>query len=304
MSAPFTDREFTPGSGPSSDPDDRPFAASKVLGSHLRELRRRQGLKIKDVAPRIRASVSKISRLERGESPPRERDVRDLLSFYQVRDRHEFQAIMELLQQAAGSAWWHQYSDVTPGWLRRLVGLEDSASHIRTYEVHLVPGLLQTPGYAEAVVRAGLPDVSEEEIQRRVELRMARQELLASANRPLFRALLDESILLRPVGGVEVMREQLEYLRHMDEQPNISIRVVRFGKGALRGPGFPVTYLRFTAGGPPDLVYLEQINSALYVDRQGEIESYRHVLDELDAVAEGRRDSRELLAKAARSLST
>jgi transcriptional regulator with XRE-family HTH domain len=279
--------------------DGRPVAAAKLLGAHLRHLRKEKGLKIKEVAPQIRASISKISRLERGESPPRDRDVLDLVRYYGVFDPRHIDEIHDLLRQAKASAWWHQYSDVTPGWLKRLIGLEDSAAVIRTYEVLVVPGLLQTPEYARAVVVAGLPSADDGEITRRVELRMARQRLLDNEqNRPKVRALLDEGILCRPVGGPGVMSKQLEHLLRVGEHERISIRIVRFNKGASIAPSSPITHLKFADRGQSELIYLEQINSAHYLSKTADVEAHRHVLDELSLVAESRQDSMRLLREA------
>ncbi|MET8681772.1 helix-turn-helix transcriptional regulator [Streptomyces sp. NPDC004647] len=277
---------------------DKPVAAGKVLGAHLRHLRRSKGLAIKEVAPQIRASISKISRMERGESPPREQDVIDLVTLYGVRDPWQLAEIQELLRQAQARAWWHQYSDVTPGWLRRLIGLEDSATEIRTYEVHLVPGLLQTPDYTRAIVKAGLPHASDAEIKRRMELRAARQQLLDRESRPRLVALLDEGILLRQVGGPRVMCGQMQHLRRLAVRDRVSIRIIKFENSASIGPGAPVTHMTFAAGGPSELIYLEQLNSALYLSRRADVDSYRHVLDELIYAAENRRDSMAMLDEA------
>ncbi|MEV0375817.1 helix-turn-helix transcriptional regulator, partial [Streptomyces sp. NPDC050636] len=241
MSADFTARVSSRASVVSSisqdEGDDRPFVAGKVLGAHLRHLRRSKGLALKDVAPRIRASVSKISRMERGESPPREQDVLDLVRHYGITAPEQLEEILELLRQAKARSWMHQYSDITPGWLKRLIGLEDSATQIRTYEVHLVPGLLQIPEYTRAIIKAAMPHAGEDEILRRLELRWSRQHLLDRANRPRLDFLLDQGILMRPVGGRRVVRRQLQHLRRLAEQDRISIRIVTFEKGASIGPG-------------------------------------------------------------------
>ncbi|MFD8381743.1 helix-turn-helix domain-containing protein [Streptomyces sp. NPDC059679] len=298
MSADHRDRPLTVNTLPLPREGEKPVAAGKVLGAYLRRLRREQGLTIKDAAPVIRASVSKISRMERGENPPRERDVLDLVDHYGVRDPHQVEAVRELLKQATAKAWYDEYADVTPGWLKRLIGLEDSAIEIRTYEVHVVPGLLQTPGYAKAIVTSGLPNASETEVRRRVDLRMARQRLLHGPGRPQLVALLDEAILRRPVGGPDVMVEQLEYLLGAAERSGITIRVVQFMKGAKIAPSTPVTYLKFAPGGPAELVYLEQAAGAMYITSKSGVESYRYVLSELWGAAASRKKTMELLRAA------
>ncbi|AKA01185.1 XRE family transcriptional regulator [Streptomyces noursei ZPM] len=278
--------------------DDNPFVAGKVLGAHLRHLRRSNGLALKDVAPQIRASISKISRMERGESPPREKDVLDLVRFYGVTDPDHLDEIRELLRQSQSQTWLHQYSDITPGWLKRLIGLEDSATEIRSYEVHLVPGLLQISDYTRAIIKAAMPHATEEEIQRRLDLRRLRQRLLDRATPPRLTFLLDEGILMRPVGGPHVIRQQLQHLHRLSEHDGVGIQIVTFEKGASIGPGAPVAHMAFPAHGPSELIYLEHINSALYLSKRSDVESYRHVLDELAVVAETRRRSRVLLEKA------
>ncbi|QLH19329.1 helix-turn-helix transcriptional regulator [Streptomyces sp. Rer75] len=300
MSADHPDRPLTAGALPLPRQGEKPVAAGKVLGAYLRRLRREQGLAIKDAAPVIRASVSKISRMERGENPPRERDVLDLVDHYGVQDPKQVEAVRELLRQATAKAWYDEYADVTPGWLKRLIGLEDSATEIRTYEVSVVPGLLQTPSYARAIVTSGLPNASETEVRRRVDLRMTRQRLLQGGGRPQLVALLDEAILRRPVGSADVMVEQLEYLLHAAERSGITIRVVRFMKGAKIAPSTPVTYLKFAPGGPSELVYLEQAAGATYISKKSGVESYRYVLSELWGAAASRKETMELLHAAIR----
>ncbi|MFF7205353.1 helix-turn-helix domain-containing protein [Streptomyces sp. NPDC008141] len=273
----------------------KPEAAARLLGAQLRDLRLERGLTLETVGKVIRGSASKISRLERGMHPPRERDIYDLVRFFQLGPEQAGE-IDALLRQAQNSAWYKQYSDVTPRYLKRLIGLEGSAQTIHTYENHVVPGLLQTPEYARAVVEAALPLAPGNE--RRVELRMGRQQLLHSDQRPLVIALLDEGILRRPVGGYEVMCEQLEHLLQASEFPGVNIRIVEFEQSALVSPTYPITHLHFNDGGPPEVVYVEHIDSAMYLTRPTDVERYRHVLNELGFVAANRQRSQKLLHQA------
>ncbi|MFI1583877.1 helix-turn-helix domain-containing protein [Embleya sp. NPDC020630] len=277
-----------------------PAAAVKVLGATLRKLRLDNGRGLKDAAEAIRASMSKISRLERGESPPRPRDVFDLVRYYGVRDEESLSEIEELLKKALERAWWSHYSDVMPGWLARLIGMEDSATKIDTYEVHVVPGLLQVPEYIRAVVRSGLPRAAPEEVERRIELRLQRQALLADEHRPDLTALLDEGILHRPVGGPAVMAAQMRHLLAESARERINIRVVRFDRAAGVAPPSPMTYLRFASGGPSEMIYLEQANSATYLSRRADIDAYREILLRLWAAAENRDCSERMLRDAER----
>ncbi|MFF7243475.1 helix-turn-helix domain-containing protein [Embleya sp. NPDC008237] len=277
-----------------------PAAAVKVLGATLRKLRLDNGKGLKDAAEAIRASMSKISRLERGESPPRARDVFDLVRFYGVHDEESLFEIEELLKKALERAWWSHYSDVMPGWLARLIGMEDAATKIDTYEVHVVPGLLQVPAYTRAIVRTGLPRAADEEVERRIELRRQRQALLADERRPDLTALLDEGILRRPVGGPDVMAEQMRHLLAESARDRINIRIVRFDRAASITPPSPMTYLRFASGGPSEMIYLEQANSATYLSRRADIDAYREILLRLWAVAEDRLSSQRMLRDAER----
>ncbi|MGC0419019.1 helix-turn-helix domain-containing protein [Embleya sp. AB8] len=281
-----------------------PAAAVKVLGATLRKLRLDHGLGLKDAAEAIRASMSKISQLERGESPPRPRDVFDLVRFYGVHDEESLCEMEELLKKALEPAWWSHYSDVMPGWLARLIGMEDSATRIDTYEVHVVPGLLQVPEYIRAVVRGGLPRAARAEVERRIELRCQRQALLADEGRPDLTALLDEGILRRPVGGPAVMAAQLRHLLAESARDRINIRVLRFDRAAGLTPPSPMTHLRFASGGPSEMIYLEQANGATYLSRRADIDAHREILLRLWAVAEDRASSERMLREAERRFAT
>ncbi|MBL1069217.1 DUF5753 domain-containing protein, partial [Streptomyces sp. 7-21] len=213
----------------------------------------------------IRGSHAKISRLELGRVGAKERDVADLLTLYGVTDEEQRGQFLALARQASTPGWWHKYSDVLPSWFETLIGLEDAASLIRTYEVQFVPGLLQTPDYARACVRLGHPRATEREVDRRVELRLRRQELLQRPHAPKLWAVVDEAALRRPLGGPRAMRQQLDHLRTMAERPNITLQIAPFRIGGVAAAGGPVTILRFQEPDLPDIVYLEQLNSALYL---------------------------------------
>ncbi|MFE7120156.1 helix-turn-helix domain-containing protein [Streptomyces sp. NPDC057654] len=283
-------------------PGSKREAAPRLLGEELRQMRLERRLTLKEVAPVIRASVSKISRLERGESPPRERDVKDLARHYGA-EAEKMRELDSLLRLMHDGAWWQQYADVTPSFLKRLIGLEGTAQKIFTYENHIVPGLLQTPEYARVLVEAAMPSAKPEVVNRRLDLKMGRKALLHHEHRPQVIALLDEGILLRPVGGPSVMWEQLTYLRELAAEyqrgeQNVNIRIVEFARGASVSPPTPITHLLFGDGGPAELVYIEQVDSANYVTKPSEVERYRHVLLEVSNAAATRRESLELLDKA------
>jgi transcriptional regulator with XRE-family HTH domain len=262
-----------------------------MLGEHLRQLREERRLKQADLAVVIRASVSKISRLERGESPPKWRDVMDLARHMKL-GPEDTRIIERLLDQSQAGAWYQQFSDVTPNYLKRLISLEAGASRIHSYENQVVPGLLQTRPYARSLV--ALARRSEAEIDRATDVRMRRQEILA-VPRIKMTALIDQGVLLRPRGDKDVMREQLEHLLAVDATPGINIRVVEFAAGAAVTPPYAITQLEFPAEGPSDLVYVEHINGAEYITNSELVDDYRAMLHDLHSVAATRCESRQLI---------
>ncbi|KNB50674.1 hypothetical protein AC230_21940 [Streptomyces caatingaensis] len=280
--------------GPAADP--KRAASPRLLGDLLRRLRQERGLGLKDVAPVIRGSVSKVSRLERGESPPKERDVHDLLHHYRV-TAELYAHAEDLLRQTRNEEWWKHYTDVTPDFLKRLISLEGSAEKIYTYETHVVPGLLQTPEYTRVLVRAAMHGEPAAAVERRVDLRQGRKAMFANG-RPRVVALLDEAVLYRLVGSPSVMREQFQYLLEIGRRPHINIRIVPSDRAADAVPLYPITHLFFDDGGPPELVYVEHIDSARYLTRPKEIDQYRHVLNRLSGAAADREDSETRLRKA------
>ncbi|MTE17950.1 helix-turn-helix domain-containing protein [Streptomyces sp. TRM43335] len=267
-------------------PKGSPTVLRLVIGSQLRRLRKERGIDLEEAAKAIRGSSAKISRLERGQGACKERDVADLLTLYGVLDEEERADFLALTRQTATRGWWHRYSDVLPGWFDRHIGLEEAAAVIRVYEVQFVPGLLQTEDYARAVILLGHPRASVHENDRRVRLRMDRQELLTRPDAPRLWAVLDEAALRRPLGDTEVMRGQLRHLIDMARRPNVTLQVAPFSVGGLAAAGGPVTILRFPEPDLPDVVYLEQLTSALYLDKEEDVDHYLSIMDRLCAVAE------------------
>lgn len=266
-----------------------------LLGSQLRRLREARGITREAAGYSIRASESKISRMELGRVSFKARDIEDLLTLYGVTDEAERASLLGLAREANVAGWWHSYGDVLPNWFQTYVGLEGSASHIACYEVQFVHGLLQTEGYAHAVVTRGQPQASRAEVERRVALRLERQKLLVSERAPAFHVVLDEAALHRPYGGRAVMRAQLQHLIAVSEQPNVTLQVMPFSFGGHAGESGAFTLLRFPESDLPDIVYLEQLTSALYLDKPEEVGQYRRVLERLseDGLSEER--SRDVL---------
>ncbi len=272
-----------------------PTALRIALGAQLRRLREASGITTEDAAEAIRATHSKISRLERGRSGAKQRDVADLLTLYGVTGETEREQMLMLTRQAAAPGWWQQYSDVLPKWLELYVGLEEAASVIRTYEVQFVHGLMQTEDYARAVILIANAHAPAEEIDRRVSARMKRQQLLTRPGAPELWAMLDEAALRRPPDGPKVMRAQLEHLLQLTDLPNVTLQVVPFRAGPHAAAGGPFTILRFPEPDLPDLVYLEQLNSALYLDQPDDVTGYLTVMNQLCVQAETPAASKAML---------
>lgn len=266
-----------------------------LLGSQLRRLREARGITREAAGYSIRASESKISRMELGRVSFKTRDVEDLLTLYGITDETERASLLSLAREANVAGWWHSYSDVLPSWFPTYVGLEGAASLIRVYEVQFVHGLLQTEAYARAVVRRGMRDASEADVERRVALRLERQKYLVSENAPDLHIVLDEAALRRPYGDREVMRGQLQHLIEISERPNVRLQVMPFSFGGHAGESGAFTILSFPESDLSDVVYLEQLTSALYLDKREDVAQYEKALEELQNDSPGPDESRDLL---------
>jgi transcriptional regulator with XRE-family HTH domain len=266
-----------------------------ALGAQLRRLREASNVTTGQAAEAIRATHSKISRLERGRSPARQRDVADLLTLYGVTDETERERMLMLTRQAAAPGWWQQYSDILPRWLELYIGLERAASIIRAYEVQFAHGLMQTEDYARAVILIANSRASAAEIDRRVSIRMRRQQLLTEADAPELWAVLDEAALRRSPCSRTVMRAQLEHLLQLTDLPNVTLQIVPFRVGPHAAAGGPFTILRFSEPDVPDVVYLEQLNSAVYLEQPDDALDYMTVMNHLVVQAETGTASREIL---------
>ena len=278
-----------------AQPGSGPTVLRILLGSQLRLLREVKGITREEAGYAIRASGSKISRMELGRVSFKERDVTDLLKLYGV-DEDETSTLVALAIQANSPGWWHKYGDVLPDWFHVYVGLEEAASLIRLYEVQFVPGLLQTADYARAVVRLGQPGAAPEEIERRISLRMGRQELLTKPGGPRLWAIVDEAALRRPIGGKEVMRAQLEQLILATEEPQVTLQVMPFRSGGHAAEAGAFTIMRFPEPDLPDVVYLEQLTSALYLDKRDDVEKYTEVMERLSVESESPERSVDILS--------
>ena len=257
-----------------------PSVQRLVLGGHLRRLREDAHITTEQAAGAIRGSHSKISRMEHGRVGFKDRDIADLLTLYGVTSGDEREALLKLAREANTPGWWQGYSDILPHWVEPYFGLEAAATIIRSYEVQFVPGLLQTEGYARALIRMGNAP-TEEDVLRRAEARMSRQDILTRDMPPKVWAVMDEGALRRPIGGAAVMREQLKHLIDMCDHPAVTVQVLPFSVASHPAMGGPFTILRFSEPDLRDVVYIEQLTSALYLDKAAEVDSYLEVMEQL-----------------------
>jgi hypothetical protein len=267
-----------------------------LLGAHLRRLREDKGITRAEAGYTIRASESKMSRLELGRVAFKERDVSDLLMFYGVTNPEQRDAVLSLVQEANRPGWWREYEDVMPGWFQNYVGLEEAAASLRTYETHFVPGLLQTPEYARAVLASTIPPLSGRDLERGVTLRMTRQKVLDRPSPLHVWAVVEEGALRRQIGDERVHRGQLEHLLELLRRPNIALQVLPLDGGVHAGGG-AFSILRFDDPELPDVVYVEQLLSALYLDKLEHVERYAEVMDRLSVQAMTPEASADLVSK-------
>ena len=278
-----------------------PTVRGRRLRYELRRLREQAGLTRDETARRLDWSGSKISRIETGQSRAQTGDVRDLLDVYGVTGDHA-EALVQLAREARKRGWWTAYNDVFTG---TYVGLEAEASAMRTYEPQIIPGLLETEDYTRALIRAALVRADPDEIERRVQARMARQETLARPDAPEIWAVLDEPAILRPVGGQAVMKAQLRHLIDVTAAPNstITLQILPLAIGSHPGLSGPFVILDFPTSEDPPVVYLETATDGMYLEETAETERYNLMFDHLRASALSARESASLIARLAEEMS-
>jgi len=280
--------EMPDGGQPLSGLEDPPVDATvlrMLLGTRLRRLREAAGITPEDAASQIRASRSKISRLETGRVGLKRRDVRDLLILYGVTDEPRQSRFLAQVERSNAPDWWMKYTDVLPDWFETYLGLESAASAIRSFEIQFVHGLFQTEDYARAVTKLGHKTAPEAEIERRVGLRLSRQSLLTRPRPPKIWSVMDEAVLRRPVGGRAVMRAQLKHLLEVANLRHVTFQVAPFAPGGHTAAGGSFTVLRFEERDLPDVVYIEQLTGAIYLDQRHDVEHYLEVVDQLSSEA-------------------
>ena len=282
--------------------------AAQLAGRYLRDLRNQSRLTVRAAAKALEWSDAKIWRIETGQTSMRSLDVEVMCKVYGAApDLTE--ALMALARETKARGWWHSFGDAVPEWLDLYIGLEEAASQFAWYESELVPGLLQTDSYARTLIRADNPDATEDDIERRVQVRIARQVLLTRVTQPpQLQVALNEAILHRPVGGDAVHAGQLARLVEVSELPNVSLRVLPFGAGLHWGiMSGPFELLRFPANGngtdtEPPTVYVDGFTGALYLDRESEIERYTAAFHDIWGSSLDESTSRELITSTAREL--
>jgi hypothetical protein len=279
-----------------------PMVRRLQLGARLRLLRLAAGVTRDQAGWAIRGSESKISRMELGRVGFKERDVVDLLKLYGIDDEDERDRLLALAREANTPGWWQAYGDVLTTWFQNYLDLEQAAELIRTYEDQFVPGLLQTDAYARAVIMLGHGGASSAEIDRRARLRMARKQLLSRADPPRLWAVIDEAVLHRPIGGIKVLREQIESLLEASSLRNVRLQVMPFRSGGQAAIGRAFSILRFPDQQLPDVVYLEHLTSALYLEKREDVDQYAAAMGRLFIASEPPDRTPDILRQALRDL--
>ncbi|GHK02663.1 helix-turn-helix domain-containing protein [Streptomyces sp. NPDC003753] len=276
-----------------------PTVRRRRLGQELRRLRELKGMTAEEVAERLLVSQSKISRLENGRRSISPRDVRDLCGVYEVEDQRVVESLMEMARDSRQQGWWHAFGDIP---YSVYIGLETDAESLRVYEPQIITGLLQTRAYAEALIQGALPETSPADIEKRVQVRMRRQERISAENNPLrLWVVLDEAALRRRVGDNLVMREQLEHLAEMSRLPHVTVQVLPFEVGAHPGVNGHYAILEFADAADSSVVYLEGVTSDLYLEKAQDVQKYAVMYEHLRAQALNVEQSRKFIEDAAKS---
>lgn len=271
-----------------------PTVRRRRLGQELRKLREEKGMTAEEVADRLLVSQSKISRLENGRRSISQRDVRDLCGVYDVGDHRVVESLMQMAKESRQQGWWHAFGDIP---YSVYIGLETDAASLRIYEPQIVPGLLQTQGYAEAVIAGALPEASQAEVEKRVQVRMRRQQRISTPKSPLrLWVVLDEAALRRVVSGRQTMIEQLEHLIELSQLPHVTVQVMPFALGAHPGVNGQYAILEFPDTADSTVVYLEGVTSDLYLEKANDVHSYGVMYEHLRAQSLNADQSRDFIA--------
>jgi transcriptional regulator with XRE-family HTH domain len=276
-----------------------PTVRRRRLGQELRRLREDRGMTAEEVADRLLVSQSKISRLENGRRSISPRDVRDLCGVYEVDDKKLVESLMQMARESRQQGWWHAFAELSPSY-SVYIGLETDASSLRVYEPQVVPGLLQTPDYAAAVISGALPEVGDEEVSSRVQVRLRRQQRIWDDRAPLrLWAVVDEAAVRRSVGGAATMVEQMHRLAECSRLPNVTLQVMPFSAGAHPGVNGQYSILEFPEAADSTVIYLEGGTSDLYLEKPHDVQYYSVMYEHLRAQALSPEQSRRFITKLA-----
>jgi transcriptional regulator with XRE-family HTH domain len=262
-----------------------PTVLRVILGKRLQALREQAGLSFEQAARALDVNHATVRRMEKAEVGLKIPYVEKLLRTYGVTDPVEADGFVALARKGNEPGWWHRYRDVLPDWFSGFVSLEAEATVIRAYEPHYVPGLLQTKDYARAVLRAGRPGASDQEIERNLAVRMERQVLFRSRGAPMLWAVMDETVLRRPIGGQDVMRSQIAALAEACAEPNVRLQIMPFVGGPHPAMYGPFHIFRLQVRELPDFVYLESLVGAVYLDQVNDVSVFLEALDRMGAAA-------------------
>ncbi|MBE8473798.1 helix-turn-helix domain-containing protein [Streptomyces justiciae] len=275
-----------------------PTVRRRRLGQELRRLRELKGMTAEEVAERLLVSQSKISRLENGRRSISQRDVRDLCGVYEVEDHRIVDSLMQMAKDSRQQGWWHSFGDIP---YSVYIGLETDAASLRVYDPQVVPGLLQTRTYAESLISGALPEATPTDIDKRVQVRVRRQERISAADNPLrLWAVLDEATLRREVGNKQVMIEQLEHLIEMSQLPHVTVQLIPFTMGAHPGVSGQYAILEFPDAADSSVVYIEGVTSDLYLEKAQDVQKYSVMYEHLRAQALNADQSRDFISKVAK----
>ena len=267
--------------------DLSPTIRQRELGLRLREFRTAKGLTVEDVAKELLCSPTKVSRAETGARRATLRDVRDLCQIYGI-DSETSAELMQLAREARQPGWWTKYDDLR---IAPYIGMEQAATAITTFGMYYVPALLQSEDYARAMIKGIAPKIEEDILSQRVEARTIRQKLLSQPKPPKYRALIDEAVLHRQVGGPAVMKAQLDKILSLMQEEKAAVQVIPYEVGAYGAVDSNFVYLEFVGTKLPDLVFVEGLVSQLYLERPDDLDRYREALDYLRDEALNPRDS-------------
>jgi len=275
-----------------------PTVRRRRLGQELRRLRELKGMTAEEVAERLLVSQSKISRLENGRRSISQRDVRDLCGVYEVEDHRIVDSLMQMAKDSRQQGWWHSFGDIP---YSVYIGLETDAASLRVYDPQVVPGLLQTRQYAEALIAGALPETAATDVEKRVQVRLRRQERITAPENPLrLWTVMDEAAVRRVVGNRSLMRDQLEYLVEQSQLPHVTVQVIPFDMGAHPGLNGQYAILEFPDAADSSVVYIEGVTSDLYLEKANDVQKYSVMYEHLRAQALNADQSRQFIADIAK----